>query len=51
MSSGFPGADDEARTRYLHLGKVALYQMSYTRISFFDATYYNEQEEFCQFLF
>ena len=23
-----PGADDEARTRYLHLGKVALYQMS-----------------------
>ncbi len=26
------GADDEARTRYLHLGKVALYQMSYTRI-------------------
>ena len=28
----FPnGADDEARTRYLHLGKVALYQMSYIR--------------------
>ena len=27
------GADDEARTRYLHLGKVALYQMSYGRIS------------------
>ena len=27
------GASDEARTRYLHLGKVALYQMSYTRIS------------------
>ena len=25
------GADYEARTRYLHLGKVALYQMSYTR--------------------
>ena len=24
------GAGDEARTRYLHLGKVALYQMSYT---------------------
>ena len=23
------GAGDEARTRYLHLGKVALYQMSY----------------------
>ena len=28
----FIGAGDEARTRYLHLGKVALYQMSYTRI-------------------
>ena len=27
----FAGADDEARTRYLHLGKVALYQMSYIR--------------------
>ena len=25
------GADDEARTRYLDLGKVALYQMSYIR--------------------
>ena len=29
------GADDEARTRYLHLGKVALYQMSYVRIRFY----------------
>ncbi len=27
------GAGDEARTRYLHLGKVALYQMSYARES------------------
>ena len=27
----FFGAGDEARTRYLHLGKVALYRMSYTR--------------------
>ena len=27
----FFGAADEARTRYLHLGKVALYQMSYGR--------------------
>ena len=26
------GANDEARTRYLHLGKVALYQMSYIRM-------------------
>ena len=25
------GAGDEARTRYLDLGKVALYQMSYAR--------------------
>ena len=30
--SFFNGADDGARTRYLHLGKVALYQMSYIRI-------------------
>ena len=30
----FNGADDGARTRYLHLGKVALYQMSYIRIFF-----------------
>ena len=28
----FHGAGNEARTRYLHLGKVALYQMSYARI-------------------
>ncbi len=28
----FLGAGDEARTRYLHLGKVALYRMSYTRM-------------------
>ena len=27
------GAADEARTRYLHLGTVALYQRSYGRIS------------------
>ena len=26
------GAGDGARTRYLHLGKVALYQMSYARL-------------------
>ena len=28
------GAGDEARTRYLHLGKVALYRISYTRMGF-----------------
>ena len=33
QSKSFYGAGDEARTRYLHLGKVALYRMSYTRIS------------------
>ena len=36
MRLGIPilfGAGDEARTRYLHLGKVALYRMSYTRIT------------------
>ena len=27
----FYGAGDEARTRYLHLAKVALYRMSYAR--------------------
>ena len=26
------GAGNETRTRYLHLGKVALYRMSYARI-------------------
>ena len=29
--SCYDGAGNEARTRYLHLGKVALYQMSYAR--------------------
>ena len=27
------GADDEARTRDLNLGKVALYQLSYVRVA------------------
>ena len=34
--AGYPrktfGAGNEARTRYLHLGKVALYRMSYARM-------------------
>ena len=38
ISQRFIGAGDEARTRYLHLGKVALYQMSYARNS---RLYYN----------
>ncbi|SOZ13553.1 CDP-diacylglycerol-glycerol-3-phosphate 3-phosphatidyltransferase (fragment) [Cupriavidus taiwanensis] len=35
---GFPlgiGAGDESRTRDLNLGKVALYQLSYSRIQLF----------------
>ncbi len=40
-----PGADDEARTRYLHLGKVALYQMSYARAYIF---YYTPFRAICQ---
>ena len=46
----YSGAGDEARTRYLHLGKVALYRMSYTRINwcrpsesnFFDSNISNQ---------
>ena len=40
LGTDFFGADDEARTRYLHLGKVALYQMSYIRIFRFCKGYY-----------
>ena len=43
----FSGAADEARTRYLHLGKVALYQMSYSRISC-NAGNYNKPCPRCQ---
>ena len=45
------GADDEARTRYLHLGKVALYQMSYVRTTTFtkrNVCYYTLPILFCQ---
>ena len=42
--ASFFGAGDEARTRYLHLGKVALYRMSYTRNC---KTHYNR---FCGFV-
>ena len=41
----FSGADDEARTRYLDLGKVALYQMSYARKRKID---YNPAGGICQ---
>ena len=39
------GAGDEARTRYLDLGKVALYQMSYARKR---KTDYNPAGGICQ---
>ncbi len=42
------GADDEARTRYLHLGKVALYQMSYIRKC---KRYYTYKKPCCQEVF
>ena len=41
----FSGAGDEARTRYLDLGKVALYQMSYARKLKID---YNPAGGICQ---
>ena len=39
------GAGDEARTRYLDLGKVALYQMSYARKRKID---YTRESRICQ---
>ena len=41
----FFGAADEARTRYLHLGKVALYQMSYSRISLRQMVLYQKRKD------
>jgi len=32
MRQAKAGAGDEARTRDVHLGKVVLYQLSYTRV-------------------
>ena len=42
------GAGNEARTRYLHLGKVALYQMSYARMN---KTEYSKNPAPCQAFF
>ena len=42
------GAGNEARTRYLHLGKVALYQMSYARVN---SSYYTTVSTVCQHFF
>ena len=44
----FFGAGYEARTRYLHLGKVALYQMSEARKN---SSYYSKHARFCQEVF
>ena len=46
----FSGAGDEARTRYLHLGKVALYRMSYTR-RLNCGNYYIVRQAICQAIF
>ena len=43
--TSFFGAGDEARTRYLDLGKVALYQMSYARKRKID---YTRESRICQ---
>ena len=32
LQNNYFGAGNETRTRYLHLGKVALYRMSYARV-------------------
>ncbi len=45
LLGGVFGAGDEARTRYLDLGKVALYQMSYARKRKID---YNPKCGICQ---
>ncbi len=43
------GAGDEARTRYLHLGKVALYQMNYARKNSKRKKHYNKNIINCQY--
>ncbi len=48
--SSFFGAGDEARTRYLDLGKVALYQMSYARKRKADYTVYSPVCQPCIFM-
>ena len=45
------GAGDEARTRYLDLGKVALYQMSYARKRKIDYSAYARVCQSCIFSF
>ena len=40
----FFGAGNETRTRYLHLGKVALYRMSYARTR--NTNYFTTQIKF-----
>ena len=45
------GAGDEARTRYLDLGKVALYQMSYARKRKVDCSRKHTACQPCIFIF
>ena len=45
------GAGDEARTRYLDLGKVALYQMSYARKRKVDCSRKHAACQPCIFIF
>ena len=45
---GFDGAGDESRTRDLNLGKVALYQLSYSRFVFCEGFEFYMTEEVCQ---
>ena len=40
------GAGDEARTRDLNLGKVALYQLSYSRLVFTKNVVFSEDQNY-----
>jgi hypothetical protein len=40
------GAGDEARTRDLNLGKVALYQLSYSRLVFTKNVVFSENQNY-----
>lgn len=42
------GAGDEARTRDINLGKVAFYQLNYTRINWWTARESNPAESPCK---
>ena len=49
-ANAFFGAGNETRTRYLHLGKVALYRMSYARKTLFILARFTDLSRvFCNF--